>query len=154
MDEPTLAALVVWSEARGELPEGRRAVYQVVRNRMAKKYLSDGTIAGTVLSKDQFSGFWFDMINGKYTRVCSTREEAKAKAEKMLTQAQRQPIWGDCVLAVGQLDDGSYEWSPQGRKIVDEPDTVMYCNMAISHPAWATPEKQVCTIQHHTFFTS
>lgn len=48
--------MIIWQEARGEPPEGRRAVAEVIRNRMKRKYQSDGTVAGTVLRPYQFSG--------------------------------------------------------------------------------------------------
>ena len=39
---------------------------------------------------------------------------------------------------------------PQFEKI--DARTLLYCNTAISHPAWATPAAEVCIIGHHTFF--
>lgn len=52
-----LAIATLWQEARGEDQEPRIAVAHVIRNRMIKLYASDGTIAGTVLKRWQFSGW-------------------------------------------------------------------------------------------------
>lgn len=44
-------------EAAGEGRPGMVAVAEVIRNRMERKYSSDGTVAGTVLRPKQFSCF-------------------------------------------------------------------------------------------------
>jgi spore germination cell wall hydrolase CwlJ-like protein len=54
IDPNTLLAVAVLDEARGEIPEGRAAVAQVILNRMRLRYQSDGTIAGTVLHPEAF----------------------------------------------------------------------------------------------------
>jgi len=57
--EEGLAVATLWQEARGSSLEGKTCVAHVIRNRMAKHYTSDGTVAGTVLRPWQFSG-WMD----------------------------------------------------------------------------------------------
>lgn len=52
-----LALATLWQEARGEDQTAREVVAHVIRNRMTKLYDSDGTIAGTVLKRWQFSGW-------------------------------------------------------------------------------------------------
>ena len=52
-----LAVATLWQEARGEDQAAREAVAWVIRNRMVRLYDSDGTIAGTVLKRWQFSGW-------------------------------------------------------------------------------------------------
>lgn len=49
------AILTVWGEARGESFLGKVGVAEVIRNRMARRFLSDGTVIGTVLKSYQFS---------------------------------------------------------------------------------------------------
>jgi spore germination cell wall hydrolase CwlJ-like protein len=51
------AVATIWAEARGEPQEGRQAVAEVIRDRTAQRYASDGTVAGTVLAPYQFSGW-------------------------------------------------------------------------------------------------
>lgn len=51
--DEALAALTVYLEARGESFAGKLAVAAVIRNRMERRYQSDGTIAGTVLRPRQ-----------------------------------------------------------------------------------------------------
>jgi spore germination cell wall hydrolase CwlJ-like protein len=60
--EEGLAVATLWQEARGSDNEGRQCVAHVIRNRMAKHYTSDGTVAGTVLAPWQFSGMMNDAI--------------------------------------------------------------------------------------------
>lgn len=151
MDDNTLLALCVWDEAAGEPHEGKVAVAKVVQNRMAIRYESDGTIQGTVLAPLQFSGFYFSMFNGKYVRDCWTQAEALAKGARMLTEAVRQSIWSDCQLAVQEASAG-FSGGPEWQKLAAQPKTVLYANLAISDPAWATPANRVCQIGHHTFF--
>ena len=55
--DEALAVSTIWQEARGEPFLGKLAVAQVIRNRVLRKYTSDGTVAGTVLSPSQFSGW-------------------------------------------------------------------------------------------------
>lgn len=49
------AVLTLYGEARGESFLGKVAVGEVIRTRMARKYLSDGSVVGTVLKPYQFS---------------------------------------------------------------------------------------------------
>ena len=153
MDDNTLFALCIWDEAQGEPPEGRRAVSRVIHNRMALGYESDGTVVGTVLKKFQFSGFWFSMQAGAYTETEFDLAGAEAQAARLLVQAQTTSVWSDCQLAVTDGAIGSsYAWGPQGRLIDAQPRTLLYCNMAISHPAWASATNEVAVVYHHTFF--
>lgn len=150
MDDTTLFALCIWSEASGEPVAGKQAVARVILNRMARKYESDGTVAGTVLYPNQFSGFWFDMRDGKYTRVCWTREDAEQHAAIMLNKAQHQAIWDLCVDVAEDALNG---------KLPDEPElekAVLYLNPSILPrlPVWAAPDKQLCAVGHHTFYAA
>lgn len=53
--EEAWAVATIWAEARGEPQPGKVGVAEVIRNRAARHYSSDGTIAGTVLHPLQFS---------------------------------------------------------------------------------------------------
>jgi len=55
IDDRTWAVLTVYGEARGQSARGKQAVANVIRNRMARRYASDGTVVGTVLRAAQFS---------------------------------------------------------------------------------------------------
>lgn len=153
MDDATLAALCIWDEAAGEQYEGKVAVGRVIRNRMAAHYESDGTVSGTVLAPGQFSGFWYSMLAGKYTRDAWTLAQAAEKAATMLGEAQRQVIFTACQKAWQDAAPGSgFVGGPQFEKLT--PQTVLYLNPAIlTHlPPWADPAKQVAVIYNHTFY--
>jgi spore germination cell wall hydrolase CwlJ-like protein len=148
MDDAVLLALCIWSEAAGEPLGGKQAIAQVVMNRMRDRYASDGTVAGTVLHPNQFSGFWFDFVGGKYTRVCWTADDAQHHAQGMLLRARHQAVWDTCM----DLAEGVLDGSTPPDKGLDR--AVLYLNPAIipKLPAWAAPDKTLGTIGHHTFY--
>lgn len=150
INDATLLALCVYDEARGEDADGKAAVARVVLNRMKHHYSSDGTVAGTVLAPNQFSGFWFDMVKGHYTRVCHTLPEAWDRAENKLDDALKHPAaWAACMAAASAVQAGTYH-SPAYDMLTDA--AVLYLNPSISKAAWATPDKHVCDIGHHAFY--
>jgi N-acetylmuramoyl-L-alanine amidase len=53
--DETWAAMTIWCEARGEAPEGRLGVAEVIRNRVERRFMSDGTVAGACLWPYQFT---------------------------------------------------------------------------------------------------
>jgi hypothetical protein len=55
--DDTWAILTIWQETRNEPDDVKLAVAEVIRDRTAKNYMSDGTVAGTVLHPYQFSGW-------------------------------------------------------------------------------------------------
>lgn len=153
MTDADLMALCIFTEARGEPYEGKCAVGRVILNRIAERWFSDGTMAGTVLAKDQFSAFWFDMVDGKYTRICETQGAAAVHAENLLANAKTDAMWPHCQKACADAAPGSgYAPGPVWAILAAAPRALLYANLAISSPVWATPEKKVCSIFHHTFF--
>jgi hypothetical protein len=123
---------------------------------MAKHYASDGTVTGTVLAPNQFSGFWFEMINGRYTRICSTLAEAEVQAVKLFQRFVNTQVWPDAEVAIA--DARAWE-AGQPMSFTPGPafagltkNTLLYLNPKISHTAWATPDKQDAVIFDHTFY--
>lgn len=55
ISDDILGAITVWTEAEGEPYQGKLAVSEVIRRRARTRYMSDGTIAGTVALRYQFS---------------------------------------------------------------------------------------------------
>lgn len=147
LTERDYLALCIWDEARGETDAGKRAVAEVVLNRTAQKYSSDGTIRGTVLRPNQFSGFWFDMVDGRYQKVCHDIAAAEMRAIAKFATAKASKAWTACLAAAdAALDPEHPRVLPAG--------AVLYLNPAIiPHlPAWANPAKALATIGHHTFY--
>lgn len=56
VSDEAIVLVTLWQECRGEPHEGQIAVAEVIRNRIARRYMSDGTLVGTCLSPMQFSG--------------------------------------------------------------------------------------------------
>ena len=120
-----LGIVTVFQEAEGEPYEGKVAVAEVIQRRMRRKFMSDGTVVGTVLKKYQFSGFNTDSAN----RVRSFKIDTS------------DPIVNDCVRAWMEADRGS--------NLV--PDAMHYYNPSLCDPAWARGAKVVAEIGAHRF---
>jgi len=150
MTDQDLLTLCAFEEANGEIDDGIAAVVYVILERMRLKFQSDGTIPGTVLRHNQFSWVEWAMVDGRYTRVATTPDQISARVESLLATAKSYTkAWARCCGIVEQVQDGVYA-GPLFAKL--EPGTVNYLNPAISHTAWATPDKLVCAIGHHNFY--
>lgn len=121
------AVLTIWQEARGEDHVGRVAVAEVIRNRMAMKYASDGTVEGTVLRPYQFSGW-------------NTKDPNRIAAAKVDSM---DPIVIDCGKA---WDESATSKLTKG--------AVLYLNPAVVNPlpAWAKQENRTAIIGSHHFY--
>jgi len=120
-----LGIVTVFQEAEGEPYKGKVAVAEVILRRMKKKYMSDGTVAGTVLRKYQFSGFNTDSAN----RIRSFKIDTSV------------PVVDECVRAWVEADKGS--------NLV--PGCLHYYNANIVSPPWAEGAEVVAVIGNHTF---
>lgn len=144
-----LAALCILEEAGGESDDGKAAVARVIKNRMERKYESDGTLAGTILKWDQFSWAWFDYVRGSYRRVAWNEAQALQIAQQKYIQASTVALL-HCSDIYGRVMDGLYN-SPEYAQLTD--DTVLYLNESLVHlPPWAIPSKHVAKIGSQDFF--
>lgn len=153
MDDLTYLTLCVYDEAAGEPNDGRAAVARVVLNRKHKLVQSDGTMRGTVLALYQFSGFYFEMINGHYTKVCTDIECADARAAKKLIEYQKHnESWNTVNNICAEVMNGTYVGTDAYNHLT--PDTILYYNPSVTshHPAWALPNKFVVKIGRHFFY--
>lgn len=156
MDDAAWLTLNVYMEARGEPQDGKAAVARVVMNRARLQYFSDGTVKNTVLRRDQFSWAWFDMVDGHYTRVCSTPEQAELRATHLyrsITQGgpQARLTWAACEDAAEAVLAGHYTGADYDGL---RDDVVLYYNPDVvkTPPAWADPDKYEGRIGHHCFY--
>jgi len=90
--------LCIYAEARSEPYEGQVAVGNVIRNRMAKKFFSDGTVCSTVTYRKQFS--WMNDQDAQRSRVLAVRweEPAMATAAKAWFESEHHKVVGDALL--------------------------------------------------------
>lgn len=153
MDDRTLLAVCIADEAGLEPFVGKVAVGRVVMNRKRRLFQSDGTMAGTVLRRDQFSGFYFEMVGGRYVRVASSSLEAADRAADKLTRYKASPkIWPDSLYAADLvMRDAARFWMDYS-EFNDR--TVNYYNPKVitTPPAWATPDKLDAVIFNHAFY--
>ncbi len=120
-----LAIATLWQEARGEDQTAREAVAHVIRNRMAKCYDSDGTIAGTVLKRWQFSGWMSARI---------ARQSLRAVAIGGVLITDLELAW----------DAASTEPDPtQGAVLYYSPESM---RTPTSRPRWASKAPYLTTI--------
>lgn len=125
--DDNLAVANIWAEARGEIYQGKIGVAEVMRNRMKRRYASDGTVASTVFWPYQFSGF-------------NTDNEWRAKIFEL---DNADAIVRSCYDA----------WIASEKSDLTH-GAVLYCNLNIlrSPPRWARPEKLLAEIGQHSFF--
>jgi len=123
-DDP-FGIICVYMEAEDQPYDGKLAVAEVILRRKTRKYMSDGSVAGTVLRKSQFSGF-------------NTEAKNRIRAFKLDTT---DPNANDCVRA--------WEEAKRGSEIV--PGVLHYYNPKLCSPPWAKDAKVVKVIGDHCF---
>jgi len=143
-------ALLIWSEARGEPTDGQAAVARVVLNRSVLRYSSDGTVKGTILAPSQFSDFWFKFVGGHYVRVCHSLADAEVRAGVLMGQAKAQGSLWTALSGVAAAVIAETYTSPAYDVLTN--DVVLYANLSISNPAWATADKFATKIGAHSFY--
>jgi spore germination cell wall hydrolase CwlJ-like protein len=123
-------ALTVWMEARGESYEGKVAVAEVIQRRAARKFMSDGTIVGTVLKAYQFSGFNTSDPN----RLAAARlDDADPTYQECLA------AWRDAIGGVSVVPAAVFYFNPKG----------------LDHtPTWASTDKLVKIIGAYHFYVA
>jgi len=130
--ENALAVVTIWQESRGETFEGKVAVAEVIRNRMAKRYSSDGTVAGTIFKPWQFSGN-------------NTSDPNRIPSYKVDDQ---DPKVMECIQA--------WETAKAGSDLTK--GAVLYLNEALvlkmsgKLPIWVAKSKEVARVGRHTFY--
>lgn len=134
------------------------AVAQVVLNRRNSNYQGNpvnpswqGTIKGFVLARNAFSGFYFEMINGRYTRVASSFTQAETRGKQKMARYRRYSQWNIFHNVAQQVVAGTYNGSPSWR-LVKSRNSLLYLNPSISRTAWATPAKFIVKIESHAFY--
>jgi N-acetylmuramoyl-L-alanine amidase len=127
--DEALAAATIWQEAAGEGYMGKVAVAEVIRNRAAQRYNSDGTIAGTIGRRYQFSAWNDDAQNN-------------ARLIQSLELDDENPIVQDCVHAWREAAAGSERAN----------GAVLYANLSVCKPSWLPNVRQVAQLGNHTFF--
>lgn len=123
--DDSLGAVCVFQEAEGEPYLGKVAVAEVIQRRAKRKFMSDGTVTGTVLRRLQFSGMNSDSPN-------------RIRSFKIDTD---DPVVSDCVKA----------WEEAKRGSNYAPESLHYYNPSICNPAWAIGAKTVAEIGNHRF---
>lgn len=110
------ATLTLLGEARGESFLGKVAVGEVIRTRMARKYLSDGTVSDTVLRAYQFSSW----------NTTDQNRLAMARADST------HPLYQECARA----------WAESERTIVTQGATHYLAPAVVAKlPPWYDPTK-------------
>jgi len=143
-------ALCAFQEANLEPDDGVAAVVRVILNRAALHYQSDGTIQGAVLHPASFSWTQYEMVDGHYIKVAFNSADTAERAADLLSRAKAyNRAWARVTDIAQRVAAGDYAGADYDRVT---PQTVLYVNPAISHPAWALADKLVCVIGHHWFY--
>ena len=126
--DEALAAVAIDTEAEGEPYPVKVGVAEVIRNRMAQKFYSDGTVAGTIWRKSQFSAFSLLPNANNIIRAFQIDDQAPAAM--------------DCVKAWAAAQSGSA--SVGGALLFHSPTPV--------RPPWATDDKFICQLGSIRFY--
>lgn len=128
LPEDAWAVSTIWQEARGEPYEGKVAVAEVIRNRMKKKYFSDGTVSGTVLKPHQFSGW-------------NTKDPNREPAAKINTA---DPIVQACLRAWKEANEQKTEHTRGA--------TSYHAKGMKNYPSWALVYNKIAEVGNHLFY--
>jgi len=112
IDPDRLASVVIWAEAEGEPYETKVAYGELIRNRMAHRFFSDGTVAGTVAKRYQFSEFNDDKGDNDRLLLALNLDDS-------------DPVAKDCLVAWRESD---------GSNTV--PGALMCYAVTIPKPSW------------------
>lgn len=168
-DVPSNASELDWltacviDEAGNQSDEGKAAVAQVIKNRIACRFRSDGTVKGTVLARDQFSGFYHDTVNGRYRRVCNDLPCAERRGlQKIATYKRNTSRWNSVRAICERVMSGSYSGSTAFNTLRSNRNATQYLNYEVtqrlnpsptaSWRTWANRSKFACKIGDHSFY--
>jgi len=126
ISDDAIAVVTIFQEAEGESFAGKLAVAEVIRNRMAKKYSSDGTIVGTCLRAMQFSG-WNAMAGNRIRSVQIDSGSA---------------IVNDCSVA----------WQQSAGSETVKGAVLYFAPAVVKRPNWADPAKLLAVVGRHEFY--
>ncbi len=130
--DSAIGYMAVWAEAEGEPYEGKCAVAEVIRRRAHRHYNSDGTIAGTIARRYQFS-------------FLNDDAQDNLRLIKALQLDSDDSIVLDCIRAWNAVGQIGYS------EIV--PGAVLYFNPHTAPaPAWAIGANFVKTVGNHAFY--
>ena len=130
ISDDALGTLTVWTEAEGEPYETKLGVAEAIRNRARLRVLSDGTIAGTVAKRYQFSAFNDDLAdNLRFIRA--------------LQLDDGNPVVKECARA----------WAESASSNSVEGATHFYAN-TIAPPSWAPTMEFVAQLGRTKFYRS
>lgn len=154
MTDDDLIALCAFSEANLEPDDGMAAVVRVIINRAKDLFQSDGSVPGTIFHGNGTAFSWaaFQMTGGHYGRVANGPAEIAARADKLLAQAQDyRAAWARAQRISQAVVAGTYH-GPDYDRLTDA--VVLYANLGLVRPPWATPDKLVARIGHHSFYAA
>ena len=120
------AVMTICQEAAGEPYEGKVAIGEVIRTRMARRYGSDGTVEGTVLRAWAFSGW-------------NTTDPNRIRCARIDDTAD----W---------VADSVRAWAESATSMLTR-GAVLYFNPAgCQTPTWAQGKDPVVVIGNHHFY--
>ena len=119
INDRALAVATIWQEARGLNYQGKLNVASAIRNRMAAKYSSDGTIPGTVLRAFQFSG-WNAKDPNRFPSVnIDDSNPVVAECAKAWDESEHSDSVNGAVLYYAKSMGNAPDWAlPSNSKIV------------------------------------
>lgn len=112
------------------------------------------TAKGIVLATNAFSGFYFEMRGGKYTKVAQTYAQAERRGLNKIARFKKNPRWNRMKEVAQKVIDGTYQGGA-GYNNVRTKNALWYYNPAIIRklPGFASAGKRVAKIEDHVFYS-
>lgn len=139
LPDDSLAIITIWQEAHGESYPGKVAVGEVILNRTAEKYSSDGTIADTILRPHQFSGW----LGGGGWKTEPGKRDYRVRSCMI---DDTDPVVADCVRAWAEARVNVKGAAPVAN------GALLYVNLAVARPGWLARVEKVAEVGAHTFY--
>ena len=168
-------AICLYTEASGESDDGKAAVAQVIKNRMASNFREnfrnpawDGQIKQYVLAYAAFSYFW--SANGKTRDIrapAEGRSGARAQIEvangvwwrraeqrglARMNEVKNNAIYARCKTIAQQVLAGTYTGNSNFGQLKANRGCFWYVNLADANPPWLRNLRRLVAVGNHTFY--
>ena len=168
-------AICLYTEAAGESDDGKAAVAQVIKNRMANNFRENflnpawrGQIKQHVLAYAAFSYFW--SANGRTRDIRAPAEGSKGarsqievasgawwrRAEQRglarMSQVKNTPVYNRCKEIAQQVLAGTYRGGNDFNTLRSNRGCNWYVNLKHARPGWLNNLRRLVAVGNHTFY--
>lgn len=161
-------AICLYTEASGESDDGKAAVAQVIKNRMANRFRENklnpawnGQIKQYVLAYAAFSYFWSS--NGRTRDIVARSGDvenpngahwrrAEQRGLRRMSEVKDSAIYKKCKLIAQQVLAGTYNGQANFQSVRANRGCNWYVNLRHARPAWLNNLRRLVAVGNHTFY--